>query len=576
MTEEMEELEVLPATKSPHGYLTSPLTDNIHMTDEGYLVIVGCPVARTGWQKYAVKNLPQARAKELGIDTSNPEASIDLYRPAKEVFHPEFLASLNGKPICDSHPPNGEFVDPKNFKKLTCGHLQNVRKGLEPLDDGEWPIIADLVISDHQLIEKVKNKTARDNSLGYDFSIDRDGDKIIQCSMSGNHDAIVTAGRAGDLVSIQDAAPEDPAFLATKAAEAKPSLPIPALVEVIETKAYTPIVLPPIPTKEKQTVADQKPKKDWLRIFKGKHLIEMARATDADPESVMDAAESLQEDVEDKRGAKDGELPEALKENEFKAKDKRRTKDRKSKDAEELNEAKDEEEEEEEMSDARRKAHDALDRALDAEDRKAHAKDADIEELKNLLDEFLDEEEKEPEHANDAEEADPSDLEAVLGAEDAEECPDCGEPVDDCSCPSAKDSESDPGEEEVESGEEEVEDDEEDDDDDEADVEDKKKAKAKDRARAADGANAVLRMLRPIVARTNDKAVQGAFNRALDSVKKSSHVSTGSYGAFAGSARARDKAPRNPNPDRVRATDGQADPIAKMQAAYNAAFKGGK
>jgi hypothetical protein len=568
MTEEMDELEVIPATKSPHGYLASFLSDNIAEKDDGTLIVVGCPIARTGWQKYSVKDLPQARAKELGVDISNPEASIDLYRPAKEVFHPEFLSSLNGCTITDGHPPNGEFIDPKNFGKYAMGHIQNVRRGPEALEDGEWPIIADLVISAEPLIGKVRNKSAREISLGYDFSIDRDGDKIIQCSMMGNHNAVVPKGRAGDLIRIEDAAPAE--------SLPQPSLPIPALVEVIETKAYTPIVLPPIPTKEKQTVADQKPKKDWLRIFKGKHLIEMARATDADPESVMDAAESLQEDVEDKRGAKDGELPEALKENEFKAKDKRRTKDRKSKDAEELNEAKDEEEEEEEMSDARRKAHDALDRALDAEDRKAHAKDADIEELKNLLDEFLDEEEKEPEHANDAEEADPSDLEAVLGAEDAEECPDCGEPVDDCSCPSAKDSESDPGEEEVESGEEEVEDDEEDDDDDEADVEDKKKAKAKDRARAADGANAVLRMLRPIVARTNDKAVQGAFNRALDSVKKSSRVSTGSYGAFAGSARARDKAPRNPNPDRVRATDGQADPIAKMQAAYNAAFKGGK
>jgi hypothetical protein len=568
MTEEMDEMEVIPATKSPHGYLASFLSDNIAEKDDGTLIVVGCPIARTGWQKYSVKDLPQARAKELGVDISNPEASIDLYRPAKEVFHPEFLSSLNGCTITDGHPPNGEFIDPKNFGKYAMGHIQNVRRGPEALEDGEWPIIADLVISAEPLIGKVRNKSAREISLGYDFSIDRDGDKIIQCSMMGNHNAVVPKGRAGDLIRIEDAAPAE--------SLPQPSLPIPALVEVIETKAYTPIVLPPIPTKEKQTVADQKPKKDWLRIFKGKHLIEMARATDADPESVMDAAESLQEDVEDKRGAKDGELPEALKENEFKAKDKRRTKDRKSKDAEELNEAKDEEEEEEEMSDARRKAHDALDRALDAEDRKAHAKDADIEELKNLLDEFLDEEEKEPEHANDAEEADPSDLEAVLGAEDAEECPDCGEPVDDCSCPSAKDSESDPGEEEVESGEEEVEDDEEDDDDDEADVEDKKKAKAKDRARAADGANAVLRMLRPIVARTNDKAVQGAFNRALDSVKKSSRVSTGSYGAFAGSARARDKAPRNPNPDRVRATDGQADPIAKMQAAYNAAFKGGK
>ncbi len=92
---------------------------------------MGCPIARTGWQKYAVKDLPKARADELGVDVSNPEVSIDLYRPAKEVFHPEFLASLNGVVITNGHPPSGEFVDPKNFNKYSQGHIQNVRKGPE-------------------------------------------------------------------------------------------------------------------------------------------------------------------------------------------------------------------------------------------------------------------------------------------------------------------------------------------------------------------------------------------------------------------------------------------------------------
>jgi hypothetical protein len=190
MTE--EELEVIPATRSPHGYLASFLSDNIAEKEDGSLIVVGCPIARTGWQKYSVKDLPQELARRLGVDVSNPEASIDLYRPAKEVFHPEFLASLNGCAITDGHPPGGEFVDPKNFSKYAMGHIQNVRKGPEPMEDGEWPIIADLHISAEPLIGKVRNKTAREISLGYDFSIDRDGDKIIQCSMLGNHNAAST------------------------------------------------------------------------------------------------------------------------------------------------------------------------------------------------------------------------------------------------------------------------------------------------------------------------------------------------------------------------------------------------
>ena len=564
-----EELEIIPATRSPHGYLASFLSDNIAEKDDGTLVVVGCPIARTGWQKYSVADLPQERAKELGVDVSNPSASIDLYRPAKEVFHPEFLSSLNGCTITDGHPPNGEFVNPKNFNKYAMGHIQNVRKGTEPMEDGEWPIIADLVISAEPLIGKVRNKSAREISLGYDFSIDRDGDKIVQCGMLGNHNAVVPKGRAGGLIRIEDAEPASLAEPIVTATSLPTSTPAPVVEALEAAKAYTPIVLPPIPTKEKQTVAENKPKKDWLRIFKGKHLIEMARAADADPEDVMDAAEAIASDEveapkntganefksEDKKGAKDGELPAALKEHEFKAKD----------------------EEEEPMADARKKAHDALDRAIDAK-----AKDADVEELKKLLDEFLDEEEKEPEHADDKkrakddddeEVADAEELEEALNGEDAEPCPDCGE---------AHDSEECPGEEEVESGEEEVGDEEgespdPDSDDDKEDVEDRKKAK--DRARTGDAvaaANAMLRMFRPYAARSNDKAFQATFNRALDSVKKSSKPSTGSYGAFASSARARDKSPRNPNPDRARAADGKADPITKMQEFYNSAHKGGK
>lgn len=567
MSEVMEDLEVIPATRSPHGYLASFLSDNIAEKDDGTLIVVGCPIARTGWQQYAIKDLPQKRAADLGVDVSNPEASIELYRPADEVFDPEFLSSLNGCTITDGHPPNGEFVNPKNFNKYSMGHIQNVRKGTEPMEDGEWPIIADLVISAEPLISKIRNKIAREISLGYDFSIKRVGNKICQCSMLGNHNAVVPKGRAGDLIRIEDAMPDE--LLASVAVEPT-SLPkevsTAPVVEVIEAlPAYKPIVIQFTSNKEKQPVAE---KKSWLRSLMGKHLIELARATDADPEKIMDTAESMHEEAkddaeppkntqvnefksEDKKG-KDGELPEALKEHQFKSEDK------KAKDGEM------------EMSEDRKAAHDALDRAMDrrSKDRK-HAKDSDVAALKVLLDEFLTEEAEEPEH--EVTDVDTEELESVLAGEDEEElCPDCGEAHDEEECP---------GEELVESGEEVMDEEGEspdpDSDDDQADVEDKHKAT--DRARAADGATAVLRALRPVIARTGDKNVQNAFNRALDSVKKSSRASTGSYGRFASAARARDKAPRNPNPDRTRTGDAaNQDPISKMQAFYNTAHKGGK
>jgi hypothetical protein len=80
-------------------------------------------------------------------------------------------------------------------------------------------------------------------------------------------------------------------------------------------------------------------------------------------------------------------------------------------------------------------------------------------------------------------------------------------------------------------------------------------------------------MLRPFVARVNDKALNTAFNTALGVVTRSSRPSTGSYSRFGSAARARDKAPNNP---RARAADaGGATADQKLQAAYDAA-RGGK
>jgi len=545
------------------GYFTTQISEGREETPEGFLIVPDCVIARTGFQSYAVKDLPQETAQDLGVDVSVPHANIDVYRRPEDVFSADTLRSFEGKPITEGHPE--DFVDPKNFNEHCQGHVQNVRKGPEPLESGDWPMIADLHFTAEPLLSKVRANMLQELSCGYDFGIERDGNKICQTDITGNHVAVVPKGRAGPEARINDALPNE--------IEAQP-----AKVELGDTvtsakeaakPSYPPIVIPPIPTKEKHPVAKNK----WLRSLMGKHLIEKARAADADPEEIMDMAEELGQDEvevpkntganefksEDKKG-KDGEVPEALKEHQFKSEDK------KGKDVE--------------MDDKRKAAHDALDALLDrtagtetgvpAKDSKA--KDADIEELKNLLDEYLSEEEEEPEHAE--EEPDPAELEALLeGKEEAEDCPDCGHAMDDCECP---------GEEEVESGEEELVGDEEegespdpDLDDDQEDVEDKK-GKAKDRAQARDGVMATLRLLRPSIARSKDAAVHKAFNTALNSVKKTSRASNGGYGKFAQAARARDGAPRNPNPDRVRAADGTAPAVNKLQAFYDNALKGGK
>ena len=217
--------------------------------------------------------------------------------------------------------------------------------------------------------------------------------------------------------------------------------------------------------------------------------------------------------------------------------------------------------------DKRRKMHDALDKMLDEQGcpgEDAEADDADLEELKKLLGEFFNEEEREPQHQT--EDADPSELEEVLGA---------GEE------PDAEDElEAEPGEELAPSGEAELEADDEDpleeEEEEEEFVGDRAHAKdSAERARAIDSARATLKMLRPAVARCKDSAVKSAFNAAYATVTRSSRPSTGSYGSFSRTAQARDVAARQPG-GRARAADKAEDSNKKMQEYYNKRVKEGK
>jgi hypothetical protein len=540
------------------GYYTTKISDHREETPEGFLIARDTVLARSGWQTYAVKDLPQDSARDMGVNMSNPHADIDLYRRPEDVFRPETLASFEGKPIADGHPPND--IDPNNFNDYARGHIQNVRKGKEPLDSGDWPMIGDVHITAEPLLSKVRNNQVRELSLGYDYAIEKDGDRICQTDIIGNHCAVVPKGRAGNEASIGDSAPEPTS--SPPISSIAPPANNPEIKRAATSKTSTAVLT----NKEKKPVADIR--KNLLgRMLK-------AFAADAEPEDVAEAAEVLKQPplpAEDKkardRKARDNELMEEDDHDEEAAK--RKARDRKLRDAEL-------DEEDEPVMDGKRKAmHDALDDLIDQEEAgdKRHAKDrkvndADLEELKSLLCQFFSEEEKEPAHASDEdleEEDEPvvdaAPLDEVLGNEE----------------PEAEDE--DPEELEEEEGAE--------DDDLEEGEEDLEpvgdKHRAKDRARAADGAAAVLKMMRPVIARCKDSKVQDAFNSALSSVTRSSRASSGGYGSFAGAARARDsKLPRAPL-NRAHAADSGGDGadkrIADMQAAYDAAHnapKGGK
>ena len=174
----------------PIAYYGSQISPHLVDTPEGFLICKDVPIARTGPQDYL--------ARELMLD-GDPERIVTVQRHPEDVFEEATLASFEGKPICDGHPP--ENVSPENYAAYTKGHVQNVRR------DGDY-IVADLYINDANLANEVRNNVKREVSCGYLCNYVPDGSGYKQSRIRGNHVAVVPKGRAGATVSIQDTAPE--------------------------------------------------------------------------------------------------------------------------------------------------------------------------------------------------------------------------------------------------------------------------------------------------------------------------------------------------------------------------------
>ena len=191
-------------------YYGTRLSENISKREpEGYLLCLNVPVARTGYQEY----LPE----ELGIDIppgSWPEGAegvvqgaigkppVKVFRPEEEVFSKETIASFEGMPVTNDHPPDG--VDIENIRRLQTGHAHNVRRGTGEESD---LLLADLIITDPRLIDQIL-AGKREISCGYTYDLFLENGQYIQRKIRGNHIAVVDAGRAGHRVSIKDSQAE--------------------------------------------------------------------------------------------------------------------------------------------------------------------------------------------------------------------------------------------------------------------------------------------------------------------------------------------------------------------------------
>ena len=175
-------------------YYGTRLSENISRRDpEGYLLCLNVPVARTGSQDY----LPE----ELGLP-SEPGV-ISVFRPEAEVFAPETMASFEGMPVTNDHPPDG--VDIENIRRLQMGHAHNIRRGTGEESD---LLLADLIITDERLIDLILDGK-REISCGYTYELAEENGRYIQRKIRGNHIAVVDAGRAGPRVCIKDRKPTE-------------------------------------------------------------------------------------------------------------------------------------------------------------------------------------------------------------------------------------------------------------------------------------------------------------------------------------------------------------------------------
>lgn len=171
-----------------YGYTISP---NQIETGEGFLICRNVPISRTGDQEYM--------GWEIGIPGAGGGQIVTVHRPPEEVFSTVALASFEGKPVTNDHPP--VLIGPDDVKTYEMGHAQNVRRG-----EGEWEeyTLADLHIHDRELIDAVQSGK-REISCGYECEYVPNGDgTYTQRNIRGNHVAVVERGRAGKRAAILD------------------------------------------------------------------------------------------------------------------------------------------------------------------------------------------------------------------------------------------------------------------------------------------------------------------------------------------------------------------------------------
>ena len=173
-------------------YYGSKLSEHMTKTPDGFLICHSVPIGRLGVQEYL--------GQEIGMSYGQ---RYQVERSEAEVFSAAAMASFEGKPFTNEHPP--EEVTPDNASRYIKGAVKDVHRGQGEQED---LLLADIIVYDQQVIEQIE-QGKREVSCGYECLYEPTGDKAYrQTHIVGNHVALVQKGRAGARVAIKDALPK--------------------------------------------------------------------------------------------------------------------------------------------------------------------------------------------------------------------------------------------------------------------------------------------------------------------------------------------------------------------------------
>jgi hypothetical protein len=126
------------------------------LVSTGAFVATAVSIARTGWKQY----------RESEIFSGGSSRQVDVYTSPEQLFSELTTASGESKPVTINHPLG--FITPETWRSAAVGHMCNLRRGTEPLPDGNYPLLADVIVSDVTAIDAVKWAGIRGTSLGYE------------------------------------------------------------------------------------------------------------------------------------------------------------------------------------------------------------------------------------------------------------------------------------------------------------------------------------------------------------------------------------------------------------------------